>query len=113
MRARRRMPPRYSGRVSDRPSRLTRFRALPGLLRAAPRWVTILAGVASLALGLLLVTRPLVSLSLLAVYAGVSCIVSGIAEFGRNAESRLPSWTRIVAGVGWILVGAALIICLG
>jgi pimeloyl-ACP methyl ester carboxylesterase/uncharacterized membrane protein HdeD (DUF308 family) len=97
--------------VEERSLRFGRFRALPGLLGRAPSWVAIVAGPLLIALGLLLLLRPLTSLWLLAVYAGTSCIVAGISEIARPAAT--PRRWHVVAGLGWILVGAAILIWLG
>lgn len=96
--------------MTDRTVRLRRFRALPGLLATAPTWLLAMAGAALVVLGVALVTRPLASLALLAVYAGVSCILSGLGEFTRE---HLAIWLRTAIGLLWIAVGAALIIWMG
>lgn len=96
--------------MNDRPVRLRRLRALPGLLQAAPPWVLGLVGVVLVVLGALIVTRPLASLSLLAVYAGASCILSGVGELGRSDR---PGWLRVTAGIVWMVVGVAVIAWLG
>lgn len=96
--------------MTDPAVRLRRFRALPGLLATAPTWLLVVAGTALVVLGVVLVTRPLASLALLAVYAGTSCILSGFAEFTRE---HLPTWLRTAIGTLWIGVGAVLIIWMG
>lgn len=90
--------------------RLRRLRALPGLLASAPPWLLAIVGTALVVLGILIIARPLASLSLLALYAGVSCILSGVGEFGRTGR---PLWLRVGAGVLWIGVGAAVVVWMG
>ena len=91
--------------------RFGRFRALPGLLGRAPGWVSLVAGPLLIALGLLMLLRPLTSLWLLAVYAGASCILTGVTELARPRS--LPQRWHIAAGVAWILVGATILIWFG
>ena len=91
--------------------RFGRFRALPGLLGRAPGWVSLVAGPLLIALGLLMLLRPLTSLWLLAVYAGASCILTGVTELA--GPRSLPQRWHIAAGVAWILVGATILIWLG
>ena len=90
--------------------RLRRLRALPGLLASAPPWLLAIVGTTLVVLGILIIARPLASLSLLALCAGVSCILSGVGGFGRAGR---PLWVRVGAGVLWIGVGAALIVWMG
>lgn len=97
--------------MQDATPRLRRFRALPGLMAKAPIWVAFIAGPALIALGLLMTLRPLTSLWLLAVYAGASCVLTGIVELAR--PSGLPRVWRIVIGIAWILLGAAIVGWLG
>lgn len=96
--------------MSDLGGRLRRFRALPGMLAHAPASLRVLAGAVLIALGLIITLQPVTSLALLAVYAGVSCIVSGVAEIGRSES---PMWWSVVVGALWIAGGVALIVWLG
>ena len=96
--------------MSDPDVRLRRFRALPGLFAEAPTWLVATVGAALVVLGALIAVRPLTSLWVLAVYAGASCILSGVAELVRG---RRPGILRMVVGVVWIVVGIALIAWLG
>ncbi|WP_041289160.1 lipase family protein [Kribbella flavida] len=88
-----------------------RVRALPGLLSRAPWWVLVIVGTATTALGLLLAVRPLSSLTVLGIYTGISCVVSGLGELVARRErgARLP----LVTGIGWVLAGLALLVWLG
>lgn len=97
--------------MDPRGLRLARLRALPALMTRAPLWFTVPVGLALIILGLLISTRPLTSLWLLAVYAGISCVVSGIAEVVR-AATRPRLWTLAI-GTAWVLVGVAILSWLG
>jgi len=79
-------------------------------MRTAPRPLAAIAGAALVALGLVMTVRPLTSLSLLAAYAGVSCILSGLAELARRDR---PTWMRFLVAILWTVVGVALIVWLG
>lgn len=84
--------------------------ALPRLLEKAARpRLLIVLGVVVVVLGILIVFRPLTSLSLLAFYLGISAIVSGVFDFAGARESR---WRRVLA-VLWIVGGIALLLWLG
>ncbi|MFT4029549.1 MAG: lipase family protein [Protaetiibacter sp.] len=84
------------------------WRALPGMLEAAAPWLRAVVGVALAVLGLLLVTRPLSALSVLAIYTGVSCILSGVLEL-----LTAPAVSRRVGGGLWIAVGVAILVWFG
>jgi uncharacterized membrane protein HdeD (DUF308 family)/pimeloyl-ACP methyl ester carboxylesterase len=90
--------------------RSLRWSALPGLVAAAPPRVLILLGTVIVALGLLIVIRPLTSLVLLGVYVGASAIVSGVLEL---ASRRAPSWWARALAVVWIGGGVVILIWLG
>lgn len=96
--------------MSDLGGRLRRFRALPGTLDHASASIRVLTGAVLIALGLVITLQPITSLALLAVYAGVSCILSGVAEIGRSGS---PTWRPAVVGALWIAGGVALIVWLG
>ena len=54
-------------------SRVTRrVRALSGPVRPLPRWLLLVVGLVATALGVILVARPLSSLTVLGVYVGLS-----------------------------------------
>lgn len=84
-----------------------RLRALPGLLTRAPRPLLALVGLAAAVLGVLLITRPLSSVSVLAIYLGLSALASGLADL--SAERRA---TRLL-GLAWILLGLTVLVWLG
>ncbi|BAL87978.1 putative lipase [Actinoplanes missouriensis 431] len=87
------------------------MRALPPLLAGAPRWLLAVAGVTTTALGVLLVVRPLSSLTLLGVYIGVSCVMSGFGDLLARRGER-GKGTRLAAIV-WILAGVTVLAWLG
>ena len=88
-----------------------RVRALPGLLARAPWWVLVAIGTTTTALGVLLAVRPLSSLTVLGVYTGVSCVVSGLGDLvTRRAGGGRSS---LVIGIGWALAGVAVLAWLG
>ncbi|SOD98683.1 lipase family protein [Blastococcus haudaquaticus] len=88
-----------------------RIRALPGLLARAPWWVLVVVGAVTTALGVVLAVRPLSSLTVLGVYTGVSCILAGLGDLiaRRDGSGRL----ALVAGIGWVLAGVAVLAWLG
>lgn len=106
-----------------------RLRRALRLLENAPAPASLVIGILVLFLGMVIVTRPLTSLLLLAVLVGVSAIVSGLlglaeGEGERAAEDaqhaaepprarRWPrGWNRLIC-VLWILGGLAVLIWLG
>lgn len=95
-----------------RASVLRRARAIPGLIARAPWWLLLLVGLACVALGALLVLRPLSSLSLLAVYIGLSFIVSGIGDLLAAARSATPRAANAI-GIAWIAAGVLVLSWLG
>ncbi len=97
------------------PGRPVRFRdrlaALPRLLDRAPGWLVLGAGLVLLVLGILIVSRPLTSLTLLGIYLGVSCLVTGVVEFAiRRRDLRV--WDALFAAA-WFAAGALLLVWLG
>lgn len=95
--------------MSDARRRLSRrWSALPALLTAAPPRVLLIVGLLVVALGVLIVTRPLTSLVLLGIYVGASAVVMGVVELV-GAAGR---WARVVAGA-WIVAGIAVLVWLG
>ncbi|WP_448808149.1 lipase family protein [Agromyces bauzanensis] len=89
-----------------------RIRALPSLVARAPWWLRVGIGGAAIVLGVLLVTRPLSSLAVLAVYIGLSLIVSGASDAFDARESATPA-VGIALGVAWAVLGVAVIAWLG
>ncbi|WP_318244770.1 lipase family protein [Microbacterium pullorum] len=87
-----------------------RWASLPRLIVQAPAPALLVIGVVVVALGLLIVFRPLTSLLLLAVYIGVSAVVAGIAELLSPRGSR--RWNRAF-GIAWIVGGLAVAIWFG
>jgi len=87
------------------PARAARRRlgALPALAGRLPWWATVLLGLAVLVLGVLLVTRPLSALGVLAVYVGASSILTGVADLPRHRWS----------GALWVVVGIVVLVWLG
>ncbi|KAA9130008.1 lipase family protein [Microbacterium caowuchunii] len=97
--------------AAPRTPRPPRWRALAGLLEAAPPRVMMLLGAGIALLGSLIVIRPLASLVLLGVYVGVSAILSGLLEL--VSRHRAPTWwTRALAFV-WIAGGVIVLVWLG
>lgn len=88
-----------------------RIRALPALLSRAPGWLLVLIGAATTALGVLLAVLPLSSLTVLAVYTGVSCVLSGLGDLAARREGDGPA--SLLPGAGWVLAGVAVLVWLG
>ena len=88
-----------------------RVRALPGLLSHAPWWLLVAAGLATTLLGALLVVRPLSSLTVLGIYIGLSCIISGLGDLAARRDDA--GWRPLVSGCGWVLAGVAVLVWLG
>ncbi|MCR2793916.1 DUF308 domain-containing protein [Microbacterium sp. zg.Y625] len=84
--------------------------ALPRLLVRAPAPALLAMGIVVVALGLLIVFRPLTSLLLLAVYIGASAVVAGAVEL--IAPRHRHRWNRAV-GIAWIVGGIALAVWFG
>jgi len=74
----------------------------------APWWLAAGLGVVAVVLGILLTTRPLSSLAVLAVYAGASCIAIGVAEFfaDRIRFGKL-------LGLAWLVLGVVVLAGVG
>lgn len=79
----------------------------PPALAGQARWVTGIGGIAALVLGVLLITRPLSSLVVLSWYIGLSCLVTGAAEW--TDGDRVSRWIA----VGWMTLGLAVVAWLG
>ncbi len=88
---------------------LRRWNALPALVRNAPPRVLLLVGAIVVALGVLIVSRPLTSLVLLGVYVGASAVAMGVVELvGRPA-----GWWQRAVSAAWIVAGLAVLVWLG
>lgn len=80
-------------------------RPLPALARSLPWPARLVVGILAVGLGLGLVTKPLSSLSALAIYLGITALVVGVGELARERRDRI----GLVVGGGWVLLG---LICL-
>lgn len=85
-----------------------RLQAMADLFGRLPRLPAVLLGVVCVALGAVLIVRPLVSLSTLVVLIGAGLIVSGVADlFAEKPRARnLGTW----AAIAWIAAGIAVLI---
>ncbi|MCR2813444.1 alpha/beta fold hydrolase [Microbacterium sp. zg.Y1090] len=81
-----------------------RLGELPRLIVRAPAPALLAIGLLVVALGLLIVFRPLTSLLLLAVYIGLSAVAAGVAEL---LSSRERAWHGRLFGAIWIIGGLA------
>jgi uncharacterized membrane protein HdeD (DUF308 family)/acetyl esterase/lipase len=97
------------GTVFQRVSR--RARVLSGPLRPLPRWLQVVAGLVAVALGVLLVTRPLDSLTVLGVYIGVSCLASGVGDL--TARTTASGFRPVVTAVVWMVAGILVLAWVG
>jgi uncharacterized membrane protein HdeD (DUF308 family)/acetyl esterase/lipase len=88
-----------------------RVRVLPGLLSHAPWWLLVAAGLATTLLGALLVVRPVSSLTVLGIYIGLSCVISGVVDLAARRDAA--GWRPVVTGCGWIAAGVAVLAWLG
>lgn len=84
----------------------------------APTWLALVLGVVLIAAGAYLMARPLTALSVLGVYVGVSCVLSGVAApTGLVHESPQdrgqPSSISIGSAAVWIVVGVAIVVWIG
>jgi uncharacterized membrane protein HdeD (DUF308 family) len=88
-----------------------RARALSGPVRPLPRWLLVVVGLVVTVLGAVLVARPLSSLTVLGVYVGVSCIVSGVGDLVTRAPR--DGLRPVVTGVLWTVFGVVVLVWLG
>lgn len=88
-----------------------RLAALPGLLDRAPVWLTTSAGAVLVALGVVIVVRPLTSLTLLGMYIGASCLITGF--LGLITRRRELRWWDVLFGAAWIVAGILVLVWLG
>ncbi len=83
----------------------------PRLPNGVPRWLLVAAGVVVAAVGVVLVTRPLDSLTALSLYIGISCLVSGVGDLlARRAGD---SVRGLVTGVLWCAAGVVVLLWVG
>src|SRR5690349_19177260 len=88
-----------------------RVRALSGPLPPLPRWLLATSGVVVSVLGVVLVTRPLNSLTALGIYIGISALVSGVTDLW--ARSPDDGVGPTVTGVLWTGAGLVVLVWLG
>ena len=81
------------------------------LVGRAPAWVGIVVGLGMILLGVFIVTRPLTSLWVLAIYIGVSAIASGVMDL--IAPRNVPRRANVVLAVLWIVGGGVILFWLG
>lgn len=93
--------------IAERRSRFLRV-----VTRSAPWWLCLPIGLAATAIGLLIIGRPLTSLSTLAIYLGLSLILSGVADLLDGARASLRPLARAV-GVAWIVAGVLVLVWIG
>lgn len=84
-------------------------RALPWVDRV-PRWAVLALGLAAVAVGVLLATRPLTSLSALTLTLGAAFVVLGAATLLSDRQDRT-GWT-VARGAGWLLLGLVVLLWL-
>ncbi len=89
------------------PARL--WRRVTSAAAQRPRFVLLPLGVALVVAGLYVLTRPLTSLTTLAVVVGLSAILTGVAQLWGEAPLPLRWGTAVV----WIAGGAAVLLWLG
>lgn len=77
-----------------------------GIRRRLPRWVHVLLGVVCVIAGVVLVTRPFTSLSVLIALAAVAAIVTGALRW--SAARRTVGQVDDVVAVAWIALGVAI-----
>ena len=87
--------------------RRVRWRTLAHFATHAPPWVSVVIGAGAVLLGLLVVTRPLTSLVLLAIYVALSAIATGVAEVVRPRE---PRWLSRVLAIVWVALGLGILL---
>jgi len=91
-------------------NRLTGF--LPRVSRWLPWWASALIGIGAVVLGVLLIVRPLSSVTVLTIYIGLSCVAAGVASLSSDA-ARSRQLAAGVLGAGWIVLGVAVLAGLG
>lgn len=86
--------------------------ALPALMASVPAWAGLVVGAGAAVLGVLLVTRPLTSVTVLSVYLGLSCVATGLGEL-TTSRLRARAQLRALLGVGWVVLGVVILAGLG
>jgi uncharacterized membrane protein HdeD (DUF308 family) len=90
--------------------RASRKAARQRKLRPVPWWAILLAGIALVIIGALLIVTPKNAATGLFLVLGALCVLGGLGAIGSIAFTR-ESWvTRLLAGAGLILLGLALLI---
>ncbi|MFB6394054.1 lipase family protein [Polymorphospora lycopeni] len=97
--------------LRHRLARRTRF--LPRIAARLPWWVSALVGLGAAGLGLLLMTRPLSAVGVLAVYVGLSCLASGVADLTAHRRDGPVPAPSAALGLGWIVLGVAVLVWVG
>lgn len=86
---------------------------VPGAAEVAarlPKGVSAALGVAAIAVGALLVVRPLTSLTALAVLVACGCVVTGVGELVLPRRAGRPA---MALAAGWVLVGVLMLVQMG
>ena len=83
----------------------------PRVPTGLPRWLLVAAGVVVTAVGVVLVARPLDSLTALSVYIGISCVMSGVGDL--LARRPGDGARGLVIGVLWCAAGFAVLLWVG
>ncbi|HAQ60013.1 MAG TPA: hypothetical protein DCR63_06445 [Microbacterium sp.] len=81
------------------------------LVGRAPAWVGVVVGLALVVLGVFIVTRPLTSLWVLAIYVGISATASGVMDL--IAPRDVPRRLNVVLAILWIVGGGVILFWLG
>lgn len=97
--------------VRDTTVSIPRLRRLLRRIEDAPAPVVLVIGGVVLLLGVFIVTRPLTSLWLLAVYVGVGAIATGVVDLA-DSQRQPRVWNAVISSV-WIAGGLAVLIWLG
>ena len=74
------------------------------VFRRLPRWVSLVVGLACVVIGVVLVTRPFTSLSVLVALVAAGLLVTGVMDLASARFSPSPAVT-VAAGVGWLVAG--------
>ncbi|MFC6154178.1 alpha/beta fold hydrolase [Nocardioides yefusunii] len=90
-------------------------RPLPAFVKGLDRPWRIVVGLALVVLGLWLVARPLTSLTLLALYVGITLVIVGVGDLiesrGRRGEGR--DGVRTAFGLLWLVIGVGAVLMPG
>jgi len=98
-------------RATRRTKPVARVPRAPRVPTGTPRWLLVTAGLVVVAVGVVLVTRPLDSLTALSLYIGISCLISGLGDVlvQRPQDDRL----RLFSGALWCVAGVAVLLFIG